>query len=103
MYAALTVLCSGLVCVRSTKVTHVISEGNQASELWTWLRAQTAPPVADTEVLDISWFTESMRAGGPVVVESRHRIQVRFILVDDDRKVGFRGCQLATGLMHLPN
>ncbi|XP_042565547.1 LOW QUALITY PROTEIN: DNA nucleotidylexotransferase [Clupea harengus] len=61
--------------VLSTKVTHVISEGNQASELWTWLRAQTAPPVADTEVLDISWFTESMRAGGPVVVESRHRIQ----------------------------
>lgn len=61
----------------SNEVTHVVSEGNPAGELWAWLQAQAAVLAADMEVLDISWFTESMRAGRPVSVESRHRIQVR--------------------------
>ncbi|XP_076142101.1 DNA nucleotidylexotransferase isoform X1 [Alosa pseudoharengus] len=61
--------------VLSNKVTHVVAEGNPAKELWAWLHAQAAGLATDTEVLDISWFTESMRAGWPVAVESRHRIQ----------------------------
>ncbi|XP_063047824.1 DNA nucleotidylexotransferase-like [Engraulis encrasicolus] len=57
------------------KVTHVVSEGNPGGELWGWLRAQTVALAGTAEVLDISWFTESMREGRPVAVESRHRIQ----------------------------
>ncbi|XP_063048113.1 uncharacterized protein LOC134441655 [Engraulis encrasicolus] len=52
-------------------------QGNPAGELWGWLRAQTVALASAVEVLDISWFTESMRAGRPVAVESRDRIQTR--------------------------
>uniref|UniRef100_A0AAY4EMS4 BRCT domain-containing protein n=1 Tax=Denticeps clupeoides TaxID=299321 RepID=A0AAY4EMS4_9TELE len=62
--------------ILSGTVTHIVAEGNPAMELWLWLRAQGLPLPARLEVLDISWFTESMQAGEPVPVETRHRIQV---------------------------
>uniref|UniRef100_A0AAY4ELW3 DNA-directed DNA/RNA polymerase mu n=1 Tax=Denticeps clupeoides TaxID=299321 RepID=A0AAY4ELW3_9TELE len=61
--------------ILSGTVTHIVAEGNPAMELWLWLRAQGLPLPARLEVLDISWFTESMQAGEPVPVETRHRIQ----------------------------
>uniref|UniRef100_A0AAY4ELZ2 BRCT domain-containing protein n=1 Tax=Denticeps clupeoides TaxID=299321 RepID=A0AAY4ELZ2_9TELE len=63
--------------ILSGTVTHIVAEGNPAMELWLWLRAQGLPLPARLEVLDISWFTESMQAGEPVPVETRHRIQLK--------------------------
>uniref|UniRef100_A0A9J7X1N6 DNA-directed DNA/RNA polymerase mu n=1 Tax=Cyprinus carpio carpio TaxID=630221 RepID=A0A9J7X1N6_CYPCA len=60
----------------SADVTHVVSEGNAAQELWSWLEEQGFRETCDKHVLHISWFTESMSAGRPVPVEIRHYIQV---------------------------
>uniref|UniRef100_A0A673GGV8 DNA nucleotidylexotransferase-like n=1 Tax=Sinocyclocheilus rhinocerous TaxID=307959 RepID=A0A673GGV8_9TELE len=59
----------------SADVTHVVSEGNAAQELWSWLEEQGFRETHDKHVLHISWFTESMSAGRPVSVEIRHYIQ----------------------------
>ncbi|XP_066535734.1 DNA nucleotidylexotransferase [Hoplias malabaricus] len=59
----------------SSKVTHIVAEGNPANELWPWLQEQGLPHLDNTNVLDITWFTESMRAGRPVPVEAQHCIQ----------------------------
>ncbi|CAM4728130.1 unnamed protein product [Leuciscus chuanchicus] len=59
----------------SGNVTHVVSEGNTAQDLWNWLEEQGFGETRDTHVLNISWFTESMSAGRPVPVELRHYIQ----------------------------
>lgn len=67
--AALSVLCSD-------DITHVVSEDNQASSLWKWLRECALKNLPNMHVLDISWFTDSMREGRPVAVETRHHIQV---------------------------
>uniref|UniRef100_A0AAY5KJA0 BRCT domain-containing protein n=1 Tax=Esox lucius TaxID=8010 RepID=A0AAY5KJA0_ESOLU len=61
--------------VLSDEVTHVVAEDNQAGGLWSWLREQGLRDISKVQVLDISWFTESMREGRPVTVESRHHIQ----------------------------
>ncbi|KAK2887885.1 DNA-directed DNA/RNA polymerase mu isoform X1 [Channa argus] len=62
----------------SESVTHVISENNSGEEVRTWLdshdRGQT--PV---HLLDISWFTESMKAGRPVQVLDRHKLQEQLV------------------------
>lgn len=62
--------------IRSGNVTHVVSEGNAAQELWNWLEEQGFREMQDNHVLNVSWFTESMSAGRPVPVELRHYIQV---------------------------
>ncbi|XP_026105885.1 DNA nucleotidylexotransferase-like [Carassius auratus] len=59
----------------SADVTHVVSEGNAAQELWSWLEEQGFREMQDKHVLHISWFTESMSAGRPVPPEIRHYIQ----------------------------
>ncbi|XP_067278253.1 DNA nucleotidylexotransferase [Pseudorasbora parva] len=59
----------------SGDVTHVVSEGNAAQELWNWLEEQGFGETLNKHVLHISWFTESMSAGRPVPVELRHYIQ----------------------------
>ncbi|KAM6916032.1 DNA nucleotidylexotransferase [Xenentodon cancila] len=61
--------------VLSDAVTHVVSEDSQASSLWTWLKSCALPNLSTIHVLDISWFTDSMREGRPVVVETRHLVQ----------------------------
>ncbi|XP_071391984.1 DNA-directed DNA/RNA polymerase mu [Centroberyx affinis] len=66
----------------SRSVTHVVSENNSGDEVRTWLDSQDGgrgqrgahcrPPV---HLLDISWYTESMREGRPVEILDRHRLQ----------------------------
>ncbi|XP_073729590.1 DNA nucleotidylexotransferase [Misgurnus anguillicaudatus] len=58
----------------SDHVTHVVSEGNTAQELWNWLEEHDLKKPHDKHVLNISWFTESMSAGQPVPVEMKHHI-----------------------------
>ncbi|XP_058236370.1 DNA nucleotidylexotransferase [Hemibagrus wyckioides] len=59
----------------SSKVTHIVAEDNPAHELWPWLQEQGVANLDKMNVLDISWFTQSMRAGQPIPVEVQHRIQ----------------------------
>uniref|UniRef100_A0A8C3AW30 Deoxynucleotidyltransferase, terminal n=1 Tax=Cyclopterus lumpus TaxID=8103 RepID=A0A8C3AW30_CYCLU len=61
--------------VLSDKVTHVVSENSQAASLWKWLKECASMDLPNVHVLDISWFTDSMREGRPVAVETRHLIQ----------------------------
>uniref|UniRef100_A0A674HV09 DNA-directed DNA/RNA polymerase mu n=1 Tax=Terrapene triunguis TaxID=2587831 RepID=A0A674HV09_9SAUR len=62
----------------SAAVTHVVSEQNSGNEVARWLEQQQEECGAggDPALLDISWFTESMGAGRPVEIESRHRLRV---------------------------
>ncbi|KAK0154333.1 DNA-directed DNA/RNA polymerase mu [Merluccius polli] len=61
----------------SESVTHIISENNSGDEVKTWLGErgqhgdQSRPPAVN--LLDISWYTESMREGQPVAILDRHR------------------------------
>ncbi|KAM3599253.1 uncharacterized protein V6R79_002524 [Siganus canaliculatus] len=59
----------------SERVTHVVSENNSGEEVRAWLDSQVRPRPPDAHLLDVSWFTESMRAGRPVDVQDRHRLQ----------------------------
>ncbi|XP_053510775.1 DNA-directed DNA/RNA polymerase mu isoform X2 [Artibeus jamaicensis] len=61
----------------SSAVTHVVMEQTSAEEAICWQesRAALAPGCARPALLDISWFTESMAAGQPVPVESRHCLE----------------------------
>lgn len=63
----------------SESITHVISENNCVDEVRTWLesRCQSLQPA---HLLDISWYTESMRAGHPVEILERHKLQVYFTM-----------------------
>ncbi|XP_054877659.1 DNA nucleotidylexotransferase-like [Poeciliopsis prolifica] len=61
--------------VLSDVVTHVVSEDSQSSSLWAWLRGRSLSDLSTVNVLDISWFTDSMREGKPVPVETKHLIQ----------------------------
>uniref|UniRef100_A0A3P9MGC1 DNA-directed DNA/RNA polymerase mu n=1 Tax=Oryzias latipes TaxID=8090 RepID=A0A3P9MGC1_ORYLA len=58
----------------SEKVTHVVCENVSGEDGRAWLRSQGGgrPP---PHLLDVSWFTESMRAGRPVEVLDRHQLQ----------------------------
>ncbi|XP_041825586.1 DNA-directed DNA/RNA polymerase mu isoform X2 [Melanotaenia boesemani] len=55
-------------------VTHVICENNSGEEVRTWLDSQ-ASSRPGAHLLDISWYTESMRAGQPVEILDRHKLQ----------------------------
>ncbi|XP_041865513.1 DNA nucleotidylexotransferase [Melanotaenia boesemani] len=61
--------------ILSDAVTHVVSEDSQASSLWMWLKGCALRNLSMMHVLDICWFTDSMREGRPVTVETRHLIQ----------------------------
>uniref|UniRef100_A0A3Q0S9E7 DNA-directed DNA/RNA polymerase mu n=1 Tax=Amphilophus citrinellus TaxID=61819 RepID=A0A3Q0S9E7_AMPCI len=61
--------------LRSESVTHVISENNCSAEVRTWLESQGGGQSLGVHLLDISWYTESMRAGHPVVITDRHKLQ----------------------------
>uniref|UniRef100_A0A665UFS4 DNA nucleotidylexotransferase n=1 Tax=Echeneis naucrates TaxID=173247 RepID=A0A665UFS4_ECHNA len=62
--------------ILSDAVTHVVSEDSRASSLWAWLKGCELGNLPSMHVLDISWFTDSMREGRPVAVETRYLIQV---------------------------
>ncbi|XP_048875430.1 LOW QUALITY PROTEIN: DNA-directed DNA/RNA polymerase mu [Brienomyrus brachyistius] len=59
-------------------VTHIVSEKHSGEEVQAWLESQvTERGCGDTiHLLDITWFTESMREGCPVRIEDRHRLRV---------------------------
>lgn len=61
---------------RSNRVTHVVSESSQASALWAWLKERAPEDLPSMHVVNITWFTDSMRESRPVAVETRHLIQV---------------------------
>ncbi|XP_042370199.1 DNA nucleotidylexotransferase-like isoform X2 [Plectropomus leopardus] len=81
----------------SESVTHVISENNSGDEVRAWLDSQVKGQT-DAQLLDISWYTESMRAGRPVDVLDRHKLQDALSLLaenaelsdEDGRGVAFR-------------
>lgn len=66
----------------SSHVTHIVAEDNPAHELWPWLQEQGITELGTVNVLDITWFTQSMRAGRPITVEPQHRIQVSIPVCD---------------------
>lgn len=66
-----------LPSLHSDSVTHVVSENSRAWSLWEWLKEVAPGNLAHMNVLDISWFTDSMRERRPVTVETRHLIKVR--------------------------
>uniref|UniRef100_A0A3Q4G812 DNA-directed DNA/RNA polymerase mu n=1 Tax=Neolamprologus brichardi TaxID=32507 RepID=A0A3Q4G812_NEOBR len=62
--------------VFSESVTHVISENNCGTEVRTWLKSQGRGQSLRVHLLDVSWYTESMRAGYPVEITHRHKLQI---------------------------
>ncbi|XP_040013774.1 DNA-directed DNA/RNA polymerase mu isoform X2 [Xiphias gladius] len=62
--------------VFSDDVTHVVSENNSGDEVRTWLDSRGGDRGrAPAHLLDIGWYTESMRAGHPVRILNRHKLQ----------------------------
>ncbi|KAK5852202.1 hypothetical protein PBY51_023690 [Eleginops maclovinus] len=59
----------------SESVTHVISENNSGDEVRTWLNSQVGGGQTAAHLLDSSWYTESMKAGHPVEILDRHKLQ----------------------------
>lgn len=57
----------------SNRVTHIICENNSGDEVRGWLDLQGHANLT-VELLDISWYTESMRAGCPVEILDRHKL-----------------------------
>ncbi|XP_042370198.1 DNA nucleotidylexotransferase-like isoform X1 [Plectropomus leopardus] len=84
----------------SESVTHVISENNSGDEVRAWLDSQVKGQT-DAQLLDISWYTESMRAGRPVDVLDRHKLQEQQIK-ESNKKMLFSvpsyACQRRTTL-----
>ncbi|XP_013876433.1 DNA-directed DNA/RNA polymerase mu [Austrofundulus limnaeus] len=62
----------------SKKVTHVICENNSAEDVRRCLTSQGGVQ-EEVHLLDISWFTESMRAGHPVQILDRHQLQEQLV------------------------
>ncbi|TWW77979.1 DNA nucleotidylexotransferase [Takifugu flavidus] len=60
---------------RSNRVTHVVSESSQAPVLWAWLKERAPQDLPNMHVVNITWFTDSMRESRPVAVETQHLIQ----------------------------
>ncbi|XP_056904175.1 DNA nucleotidylexotransferase isoform X1 [Takifugu flavidus] len=61
--------------VLSNRVTHVVSESSQAPVLWAWLKERAPQDLPNMHVVNITWFTDSMRESRPVAVETQHLIQ----------------------------
>uniref|UniRef100_A0A674HV00 DNA-directed DNA/RNA polymerase mu n=1 Tax=Terrapene triunguis TaxID=2587831 RepID=A0A674HV00_9SAUR len=87
----------------SAAVTHVVSEQNSGNEVARWLEQQQEECGAggDPALLDISWFTESMGAGRPVEIESRHRLRVSWAGGEPGNgQMAPYACQRRTPLLH---
>ncbi|KAM7392315.1 hypothetical protein PAMA_007432 [Pampus argenteus] len=60
----------------SESVTHLISESNSGDEVRMWLHSLDGGGArTPVHLLDISWYTESMRAGHPVKILDRHKLK----------------------------
>lgn len=67
-----------LFVLLSSSITHVVSENNSGDEVQAWLDNQTGRDASSSvHLLDIRWFTESMEAGHPVIVQDRHILKVQ--------------------------
>ncbi|XP_074545763.1 DNA-directed DNA/RNA polymerase mu [Halichoeres trimaculatus] len=84
----------------SESVTHIISENNSGSEVRTWLDSQVKGQTPPVHLLDISWFTESMKAGHPVQILDRHKLQEQQITEAEVKvfSVPSYACQRRTSL-----
>ncbi|CAG10151.1 unnamed protein product, partial [Tetraodon nigroviridis] len=71
----------------SDSVTHVVSENSQASVLWAWLKDSGPANLPSMHVVNITWFTDSMKERRPVAVETRHLIQDTLPMLPEGRKV----------------
>ncbi|XP_053728851.1 DNA-directed DNA/RNA polymerase mu isoform X1 [Synchiropus splendidus] len=61
----------------SDDVTHLVSENNSAEDVTAWLHLQGgAADQTSLWILDVSWLTDSVREGGPIQIQERHRLQV---------------------------
>uniref|UniRef100_A0A4W3JUN2 DNA nucleotidylexotransferase n=1 Tax=Callorhinchus milii TaxID=7868 RepID=A0A4W3JUN2_CALMI len=60
----------------SDAVTHIVAENNSWNEIWDWLQIHKLSNTNTLEMLDISWFTDSMGAGKPVDIQERHRLKL---------------------------
>ncbi|XP_053548374.1 DNA nucleotidylexotransferase [Bombina bombina] len=58
-------------------VTHVVAENNTALEMLEWLQVNNMGNNTKFNLLDITWFTESMGAGFPVEIQRRHQLKVQ--------------------------
>lgn len=82
----------------SDSITHVISENNCIDEVRTWLESHSkGQSLQPAHLLDISWYTESMRAGHPVEVLERHKLQVHFTM--QMKSNDFGKCGICEGRM----
>ncbi|XP_043111188.1 DNA nucleotidylexotransferase-like isoform X2 [Puntigrus tetrazona] len=64
--------------IYSSSITHVVSENNSGDEVQAWLGNQTGQDTSSSvHLLDIRWFTESMDAGQPVIIQDRHILKVK--------------------------
>ncbi|XP_051002495.1 DNA nucleotidylexotransferase [Acomys russatus] len=61
----------------SDSVTHIVAENNSGSDVLAWLQLQNIKASSELELLDVSWLTECLRAGKPVVMTGRHQLVVR--------------------------
>ncbi|XP_059213362.1 DNA-directed DNA/RNA polymerase mu [Centropristis striata] len=60
----------------SESITHVVSENNSGDEVQSWIDSQVkGQRRTSAHLLDVSWYTESMRAGLPVQILDRHKLQ----------------------------
>ncbi|XP_050976251.1 DNA-directed DNA/RNA polymerase mu [Labeo rohita] len=87
----------------SSSITHVVSENNSGDEVQTWLESQTGWDASSSvHSLDIRWFTESMEAGRPVIVQERHILKVNPKPSGDPSAMQMKSyaCQRRTPLKH---
>ncbi|XP_042589082.1 DNA-directed DNA/RNA polymerase mu isoform X1 [Cyprinus carpio] len=87
----------------SSSITHVVSESNSGDEVQAWLDSQTERNASSSvHLLDISWFTESMEAGHPVIVQDKHILKVNPKPNGDSTAMLMKSyaCQRRTPLKH---
>ncbi|XP_030624184.1 DNA-directed DNA/RNA polymerase mu [Chanos chanos] len=88
----------------SSDVTHVVAENNSGEEVKAWLQNQTCGGKSSGSVnlLDISWYTESMGKGSPILIEDRHRLKVDLQSNTDSPTFAIESyaCQRRTPLKH---
>ncbi|XP_043938171.1 DNA nucleotidylexotransferase-like [Protopterus annectens] len=93
-------------------VTHVVSENLSGNDVLNWLLKRSLDGGHKEEkgggetrtlpaFLNISWFTESMSAGMPVEIESKHQLKVENVAKKEHEKhIATYACQRRTPLLN---
>lgn len=68
-----TILCVFLLC--RPEVTHIVTEFETQDQLFRCLKLKKDDLGENCEMLTMTWFTDSMKAGQPVEIEKRHRLK----------------------------